>query len=84
MSSDAINDENQKSISPSRMRGYLSGLQRVVSSDIGVIGFEVFKIPALMTVIDNKFAKLQSEGETTESHNTLSLLDIRVIFDYLN
>ena len=82
--SDAIKDENQKSISPSTMNGYLNGLQRVMRGDIGVTGFEVFKIPALMTVIDNRFSKLQSKGQTTESHNTQTLLDIRVIFEYLN
>ena len=58
MCSDAIKDKNQKKISPNTMSGYLSRLLRVIRGDIGVTGFEVFKIPAIMTVIDNRFAKL--------------------------
>lgn len=44
----------------------------------------VFRNKQLMTIIDNYFKKLQCDGMISDSHNTLSLEDIKAVFTHLN
>ena len=51
------------------------------------IGFHIqdfFSHDDLMNRFDNPIRKQQRNGHVTESHNTLSIEDLRAIFTYLN
>lgn len=45
--------------------------------------FELLKIDSFMTDLDNRIKELQRAGKHGNSHNTLSIGDIRKIFQYL-
>ena len=66
------------------MRSYLCGIQRVLRNEIGYKDLELFAIPELMIVVDNRFKELQRQGLMVESHNTLSLNDVQVLFTNFN
>lgn len=66
------------------MHGYLCGTQRVLRNDLGVTKLELFSYEELINRVDNRFKGLQRNGLVTESHNTLSVEDVQIIFKYLN
>lgn len=51
---------------------------------MGVSNLHFFQITELMCVLESKIRESQRQGRVIESHNTLSLSDVRVIFKYLD
>ena len=69
---------------PNTMRSYLCGILRVQRNDIGYKDSELFTIPELMIVKNNRFKELHRQGLMVESRNTISLNDFQVLFTNFN
>lgn len=73
-------------VKPQTMKYYITGLQRAFADEWGyelkLLAGPVFACPkeGLMPVLNNKFSSQQADGARTESHNHLSIDDIRKLF----
>ena len=79
-------DSNQTSgkVRQSTLKGYLCGIARVLAETFPETECNLFHSKTLMTVIDNYSKSLERDGMMSESHNTLSLADVRAVFAHLN
>lgn len=71
-------------VKPSTLKGYIGALNSVMKEYFPRTKIDLFSIKSLMTIIDNYFQDLQHNGGISNSHNTLSLNDVRKIFEHLN
>ena len=71
-------------VKTSTLHEYLCGIARVLRDILEGIECNPFRMPTLMTIVDNYFRKLQREGSISDNHYTLSIDDVKKISTHLN
>ena len=71
-------------VSPNTLKTYILAVQRVIRTEFNAKKFNLMHLDDTRNIIENRFRELQALGNMTNSHNTLGIDDLKVIFDYLN